>query len=79
MSLAGAYMPFPATREQREATQDPRRSIEERYDSRQDFLTQVESAGRDLVHQRYLLETDLSSILKRAAEHWDLLMSPRKE
>jgi hypothetical protein len=73
VALAGAYIPFPATRKQREATKDPRRSIEERYSSRQDFLSQVEAAGRNLVGQRYLLEQDLSSILERAGEHWDLL------
>ncbi|MEE2636214.1 MAG: alpha/beta hydrolase domain-containing protein [Acidobacteriota bacterium] len=74
VSLAGSYIPFAATREQREARQDPRRSIEERYDSRDDFLTQVEAAGRELIAERYLLEDDLASIMERAAEHWNLLV-----
>ena len=74
VALAGSYVPFAATRRQREATKDPRPSIEERYASRQDFLTQVEHAGRELIGQRYLLEEDLSSILERAEQHWDLLM-----
>lgn len=75
--LAGSYIPFSSTRAQREALRDPRRAIEERYTSRQDFLTQIESAGRLLVKERYLLEEDLSSVLERAADHWDLLMEPR--
>jgi hypothetical protein len=77
VSLAGSYIPFPATREQREATRDPRPSIEERYTSREDFLTRVETVGRRLIGQRYLLEGDLARVLERAAEHWDLLTGGR--
>ena len=74
VALAGSYIPFPATREQRARTRDPRPAIEERYASRDDFLTRVETAGRELIEQRYLLDADLSPILERAAAHWDLLM-----
>ena len=74
VALAGSYIPFPATREQRERTNDPRRSIEERYASRDDFLAEVEAAGRELIAQRYLLDADLRSILNRAGEHWDVLI-----
>ena len=74
VALAGAYIPFPATRQQREVSGDPRRSIEERYASRQEFLNQVEAKGRELVAQRYLLADDLQPVLRRAGEHWDLLM-----
>ena len=74
VALAGGYIPFAATKAQREARQDPRPSIEERYSSREDFLTRIETAGRELIGQRYLLEKDLSSILLRAGQHWDLLM-----
>ena len=74
VALAGSYIPFAATRQEREARRDPRPSIEERYESRQDFLTRIEMAGRELISQRYLLEEDLSPILERAAQHWDLLM-----
>ena len=74
VALAGSYIPFPATREQRERSNDPRRSIEERYDSRDDFLGKVEAAGRALIEQRYLLEPDLAPIMERAAAHWDLLV-----
>ena len=77
VALAGSYIPFPTTQKQREATRDPRRSIEERYRSRQEFLTQIEAEGRKLVDQRYLLADDLAPILERAAEHWDLLMVAR--
>ena len=74
VSLAGSYIPFPATREQRQRSRDPRPSIEERYDSRDDFLTRIETAGQDLIQERYLLEADLPAILERAGQHWDLLV-----
>ena len=77
VSLAGSYIPFPTTRAQRERTDDPRPSIEERYSSRKNFLSKVEAAGRDLIDQRYLLEDDLAPILERAGEHWDLRMAAR--
>jgi hypothetical protein len=77
VSLAGAYVPFPATRAEGDGENDPRRSIEERYDSREDFLTRIEAAGQELIGQRYLLEADLPPILERAAEHWDLLVGTR--
>ncbi len=77
VSLAGSYIPFSSTRTQRETRRDPRLAIEERYPSRQNFLTRIEDAGLLLVKERYLLEADLPSILKRAAEHWDLLMEAR--
>ena len=73
VSLAGSYIPFPATQVERNRTGDPRRSIEERYDSRADYLRLVEAAGRRLIEQRYLLEPDLVPILERAGAHWDLL------
>ena len=75
VALSGAYVPFPVTRKAREATNDPRPSIEERYASREGFLARVEAAGRELIDQRYLLADDLSAVVERAAQHWDLLAS----
>ena len=77
VSLAGSYIPFSSTRTQRETRRDPRLAIEERYPSRQNFLARIEDAGLLLVKERYLLEADLPSIIKRASEHWDLLMEAR--
>ena len=72
VDLAGSYIPFPSTRAQRDRTNDPRLSIEERYESREDFLGQIEAAAQELVEQRYLLDEDQARILERAAQHWDL-------
>jgi Alpha/beta hydrolase domain len=77
--LAGSYIPFPATREERERLHDPRPSVEERYASRANYLEKVREAGEQLVRQRYLLKEDLAPILERAGQHWDLAVESRHE
>ncbi len=77
VSLAGSYVPFAATRAEREAAGDPRPSIEERYASRDEFMERVEAVGHELVADRYLLADDLPAILDRAGRHWDLLNGDR--
>ena len=37
--------------------------------------TEVTSAARELVQQRYLLEDDVAKIVKRADDHWNYLFS----
>ena len=68
----GSTLPFPATRRERETTGDPRESIEERYQSREDYLDRVAAAAQVLVDQRYLLPEDLAQILEQAARRYDL-------
>jgi Alpha/beta hydrolase domain len=69
--FAGATLPFARTRREREASGDPRPSIEERYRSRDDYLTRVRQAGRALVAQRYMLEEDVELEVALAARAWD--------
>ena len=75
LSLLGSTIPFPATRAERQATGDPRLSIEERYPSREDYLQRVRQAAEVLVQQRHLLAEDLPTILEQAAQRYDLLLS----
>ena len=72
VSLAGSSIPFAATRAAREAAKDPRRSIEERYRSREEYLAQVEKAADGLIKSGYLLIDDEPRILQRASDAWDL-------
>jgi hypothetical protein len=69
--FAGATIPFPPTRREREATGDPRLSIEERYRSRDDYLERVRRAAVALVAQRYLLDEDIDLTVALAARAWD--------
>jgi hypothetical protein len=71
--LNGAYVPFAATKTEREQAGDPRLSIQERYSSREQYLKLVEEAAAPLVKEGYLLADDVSKITKRAGDHWDLL------
>ncbi|HEV8615056.1 MAG TPA: alpha/beta hydrolase domain-containing protein, partial [Methylomirabilota bacterium] len=71
--FAGATVPFAATRRQREAAGDPRRSIEERYASRADYLAAVRRAGEALVRQRYMLDEDIEVSVQAAARMYDWL------
>ena len=70
--LAGWTLPFPATRADREATGDPRLSLEERYPSRADYIRQVRVAAQTLVAQGYLLAEDLTWVEAGAARRYDL-------
>ena len=73
-SMVGSYIPFPRTRAEREATKDPRPSIEERYTSRAEYLGRVAEAGLALIGEGLVLERDLPAIVHNAARHWDYRM-----
>jgi hypothetical protein len=69
--FAGATLPFARTRAERDATGDPRRSIAERYRSRDDYLARVREAAQALAAARYMLEEDVELSLTFAARMWD--------
>jgi hypothetical protein len=71
VSLMGSFIPFARTRAAREAAGDPRRSIEERYESRNQYLRLVRDAAERLVKDRYLLAADVPHLVTRAGEMWD--------
>jgi len=75
LSLLGATIPFPATQAEREASGDPRPSIEERYVSKEDYLHQVQQAAEALVQQGYLLAEDLPMVTEQASQRYDLFQS----
>ena len=79
MPQIGSNIPFPATRADREATGDPRFSIEERYSSREGYLTQVRQAGEALITDGYMLTEDLTTVIDQAAERYDALSVQRSE
>jgi len=72
--LRGAWVPFAKTKAEREAANDPRLSIEERYGSKETYLDQVKVAVRKLIEQRFLNDADLKPQLKQASERWDWVM-----
>lgn len=73
--LRGAWVPFARTRAEREAAQDPRPSLEERYASRDAYLDLVRACLQDLVERRLLLASDLEAQLRQAGERWDWVLN----
>ena len=65
-SLAGSFVPFARTRTEREASGDPRGSIEERYASHEDYVRQVTEAARQLQTAGFLLEEDADRYVEAA-------------
>jgi hypothetical protein len=70
-ALLGSYLPFAATRAERQARNDPRRAIEERYRGRADYMRRIREAADALVRDRYLLLEDIDAVVKRAEQHWE--------
>ena len=75
LALLGSTMPFPATQAEREASGDPRHSIEERYPAKEDYLRRVQRAAEALVQQEYLLAEDLPTVTDQASQRYDLFQS----
>jgi hypothetical protein len=67
--LLGSLIPFAKTAADRAG--DPRRSLEERYHGKSDYLGRVTEAALGLVKQGYVLREDLPFLLERAAAGWD--------
>ncbi len=65
-SLTGSFVPFARTRAEREATGDPRLSIEERYESHAAYVARMEDAVRELVAAGFLLEEDAARYVDAA-------------
>jgi hypothetical protein len=72
VALMGGYIPFATTKAEREQKRDPRPSIEERYQTRDQYLSQIRDAAAPLVKNGYLLAEDVPAIVQRAGAHWDL-------
>jgi hypothetical protein len=70
-SEIGSYLPLPKTRADRERTKDGRKSIAERYPSKEDYLGRISLAALSLVDDGFLLADDVADVVRRAARHYD--------
>jgi len=71
VSFEGSYIPFAKTTSQRRKAHDPRKSIEERYSSREDYLDRFGHAIDDLIQQYWILPEDRAALLLRGQEDWE--------
>ena len=66
--LSGSFIPLPKTKAERQAKNDPRPSLEERYGDGSGFVKAVEAAARKLVQQRFLLQEDADRYIQAARQ-----------
>ena len=62
---AGQYIPFAKTKADREASGDPRRSVEERYVSFDNYYNRVKRAVENMIRDRLLLCEDADAQIER--------------
>jgi alpha/beta hydrolase family protein len=74
MSMLGSTVPFAGTKAAREASADPRPSIEERYPSRAAYLARAREAAVRLVAERHMLAEDVDAAVERAGRLWDFIV-----
>ena len=65
--LDGMFIPFAKTKAEREKTGDPRLSLEERYPTREEYLSRFKAAAQKLHEEGFLLEEDVTRIVERAS------------
>ena len=70
-SMQGSFIPLARTRADRDRAGDPRRSVDERYTGRDQYLGMISKAAMDLVERGYVLKTDVSRIVDQAGTRWD--------
>ncbi|WP_332369716.1 alpha/beta hydrolase domain-containing protein [Spirosoma telluris] len=63
---SGQSIPFKATKAERIAANDPRLSVEERYQTHDGYVTAVKNSVNELVKQRLLLPDDAQDYIKNA-------------
>jgi hypothetical protein len=78
-SMQGSFIPLARTRADRERRKDPRRSVEERYRGREQYLAEITRAADDLVSKGYLIKSDVPHIVAQAATRWDYVMKATAE
>jgi hypothetical protein len=75
--MRGFTLYFPRNAAEREATGDPRRSIEERYASRDAYLALAREQAQELARQRYVLDEDVDVLVADCARDYDEAMNGR--
>ena len=73
LEYIGSSFPFATTRAARQAANDPRPSLEERYAGRDDYLARIRAAAEALAERNYLLSVDVDLCVSLAAARFDLV------
>ncbi len=78
-SMQGSFIPLARTKADRDRTGDPRKSVEERYRGRDQYLAEITKAANDLVAKGYLLKADVTALVEQAGTRWDYVNAARTE
>jgi Alpha/beta hydrolase domain len=71
VAFEASYIPFAKTANERRKAHDPRKSIEERYGSREDYLDRFANALDDLIEQHWVLPEDRAALMLRGRQAWE--------
>ena len=71
VSLLGSRIPLASMSAQAAANHDPRKSIADRYASRDAYLASAKQATETLVRGGYLLAQDVEQVMLRMQAQWD--------
>ena len=71
VSFLASFLPFPKTAADRQKSGDPRKSVAERYSSREEYLKRYADALESLVKQHWVLEEDREFFLHRSEQEWN--------
>ena len=66
--FAGGWIPFARTKAEREASGDPRLSLEERYGTHERYVAKVREAAARLVKEGFLLQDDSDRLVREAED-----------
>lgn len=73
--LAGSFVPLARSAKEQTTTGDARRSLADRYRSREVYLDQVRQEAQSLVSRRLLLDRDVDEQVSLAIKRWDFVMT----
>jgi hypothetical protein len=71
----GSFLPFARTEAERQASGDPRPSLEARYVSRAAYEEKVRAAAADVVRRGFLLPQDADALVSEAGGLYDRIMA----
>jgi hypothetical protein len=71
----GSFVPFSRTERERQASGDPRASLEARYVDRAAYEAKVRSAATDVVGRGFLLPEDVDALVAEAGGLYDRIMA----
>ena len=71
----GSFLPFARTEAERQASGDPRPSIEARYANRAAYEEKVRAVATDVVHRGFLLPQDVDALVSEAGGLYDRIMA----